>query len=451
VSGDWLPPRSCSVIGASHRRRGQPCQDASLACGLRADGGTLQLMAVADGHGSSRYWLSQVGSALACQQVRQAVATALQHTPLADQQRWRELLRRELPEAIVQGWLAAISADWQQRPEAAQQAFTPATYGCTLGLVLMAPQWWGCTGLGDWDLVLIPAHGAAQLISQEDPAAAGHDNAEATASLCLPQAAGLCTQRATLAPLIRAHEAAGAELTLLLSSDGVRKSCATDADFLELCGQLAAIETQAELAEGLAHITGAGSGDDVSVAVGRTGCGATATALPARIERPKCGNNGGDLRRPPLMVLTLLLMASATGLGLAGWGWWRQRAGTPRPPAAAKEAEHGAPPPPVLKEIERQCKQPPARIRANLSQRRMQFRQLQQAGDRQRALAMLEAADRDPLGALIAASRLGPLTTCAPLDLALDQQWQPLPPAAGAGRSPGRMPAIQPPQPSRQP
>jgi hypothetical protein len=105
----------------------------------------------------------------------------------------------------------------------------------------------------------------------------------------------------------------------------------------------------------------------------------------------------------------------------------------------------------VLKEIERQCKQPPARIRANLSQRRMQFRQLQQAGDRQRALAMLEAADRDPLGALIAASRLGPLTTCAPLDLALDQQWQPLPPAAGASRSPGRMPAIQPPQPSRQP
>ncbi|MEN9541284.1 MAG: hypothetical protein RLZZ459_1375, partial [Cyanobacteriota bacterium] len=108
MSGGWLHPRSCSVIGASHRRRGQPCQDASLACALPVGPSAVQLMAVADGHGSSRYWLSQVGSALACQQVRQAVATALQHTPLADQQRWRELLRRELPEAIVQGWLAAI-------------------------------------------------------------------------------------------------------------------------------------------------------------------------------------------------------------------------------------------------------------------------------------------------------------------------------------------------------
>ena len=445
MSGDWLTPRSCSVIGASHHRRGQTCQDASLACGLRADGSTLQLMAVADGHGSSRYWLSQVGSALACEQARQAVATAVQHTPLSDQQRWRELLRRELPEAIVRGWLAAISADWQHRPEAAQQAFTPATYGCTLGLVLMAPQWWGCTGLGDWDLVLIPTDGAAQLISQEEPAAAGPDHAEATASLCLPQAAGLCAQRAALTT----HEAAGAGLTLLLSSDGVRKSCATDADFLELCGQLAAIETEAELADGLAHITRAGSGDDVSVALGRTGCGAIATELPGRSARPERGISG-DLRRSPLMVLALLLMVSATGL--AGWGWWRQRAGTTVHPATTAAVLRRAPPLPVLKEIARQCKHPPARIRANLNQRRMQFRQLQQAADQQRALAMLQAADRDPLGALIAASRLGPLPpTCAPLELALRQQWQQLPPTAGASRSPGRMPAIQPPQPSHRP
>ena len=124
-------------------------------------------MAVADGHGSSRYWLSQVGSALACEQARQAVATALQHTPLADQQAWRRLLEHDLPAAIVAGWQAAIAADWQQRPESEQQAFTPATYGCTLGLVLMTPQWWGYTGLGDWDLVLLPATGAARLLSEE--------------------------------------------------------------------------------------------------------------------------------------------------------------------------------------------------------------------------------------------------------------------------------------------
>ena len=220
MSGAWLPPRSCSVIGAAHRRRELPCQDASLACSLMAGNATVQLMAVADGHGSRRYWLSEVGSALACEQARQAVTAALQHTPLTDQVRWRELLRRDLPEAIVQGWLAAISADWQRRPEAAQQAFTPTTYGCTLGLVLMTPRWWGCTGLGDWDLVLLPATGPAQLLSEEELADPGAHSAEATASLCLPQAAALCAGRAALQPL------AENGLTLVLSTDGVRKSCA---------------------------------------------------------------------------------------------------------------------------------------------------------------------------------------------------------------------------------
>ena len=58
VSYAWLAPRACSVIGAAHRRQGKPCQDASLTAQLTGQGGqTLQLLAVADGHGSSRSWL----------------------------------------------------------------------------------------------------------------------------------------------------------------------------------------------------------------------------------------------------------------------------------------------------------------------------------------------------------------------------------------------------------
>ena len=49
MTGRWLEPRCCTVIGAAHRRRGQPCQDASLCASLQsADGLPVGLMAVAD-------------------------------------------------------------------------------------------------------------------------------------------------------------------------------------------------------------------------------------------------------------------------------------------------------------------------------------------------------------------------------------------------------------------
>mgnify|MGYP006946109058 CR=1 FL=1 len=96
----------------------------------------------------------------------------------------------------------------------------------SLALVLLAPRWWGYTGLGDWDLVQVSgdplaSDPEANLISEEaDPAAAG----EATASLCLANAPELCAHRSSLRPL----SGGGPAFTLLLSTDGVRKSCDTE-------------------------------------------------------------------------------------------------------------------------------------------------------------------------------------------------------------------------------
>jgi len=102
VTDAGLEPRCCTVIGAAHRRRGQPCQDASLACRLQASGsGSLQLIAVADGHGNRRHWLSAEGSTLACQAAERAVRQALTRTPLAAIERWQELLQRDLPALIA--------------------------------------------------------------------------------------------------------------------------------------------------------------------------------------------------------------------------------------------------------------------------------------------------------------------------------------------------------------
>ena len=61
---------------------------------------------------------------------------------------------------------------------------------------------------------------------------------------------------------------AGDRLSLVLSTDGIRKGCATDDDFLTLIAWLAeATLPRKELEQTLDHISREGSGDDVSVAL----------------------------------------------------------------------------------------------------------------------------------------------------------------------------------------
>ncbi|MEN9388833.1 MAG: hypothetical protein RLZZ255_1809, partial [Cyanobacteriota bacterium] len=182
------------MIGAAHRRLQKPCQDASLSVELKGGGGSLQLLVVADGHGGSRYRLSHRGSALACQVAQDAVEHWMTCTPLTDPERWRQLLEQELPATIHQRWLAAIAADWPLQPEAQHEAFSPLLYGSTLGLVLLTPQWWGCTGIGDWDLSAIDQRGQAVLLSEERE----HSGSEATGSLCQELERQLWSDRAQL-------------------------------------------------------------------------------------------------------------------------------------------------------------------------------------------------------------------------------------------------------------
>jgi serine/threonine protein phosphatase PrpC len=397
-------------------------------------GEPLQLMAVADGHGNRRHWLSQVGSTLACQQAERVVREALASTPLNDHAAWQLLLEEQLPAALVQGWLDATAADWAAQPESQQQAYTPLAYGCTVGLVLMAPQWWGHTGLGDWDLVGVGGGASdggrgsatAQLFSDEAEQIGG---GEATASLCLAEAAALFRPRTGLYRLASSDP----PLVLVLSTDGVRKSCASDDDFLRLCSQLGDLADAAALRAGLEQITQLGSGDDVSVALGCWGDVHTSPAIASdtptvepqspTIHRLWAGLRFGLRSQPPWLLPGLLGAALLAG---AGWWSWQQR------------------PSPLAQEIARLCAEPWG-IQATLNQRRAQFQQLAGPGGAVLAERLRRDATHDPLGALIAASRnrQQPDQACPALQQALAQQWRTDTTAAPAGRMP--------PGPSRRP
>lgn len=400
----WAAPIGASRAGSSHRRAGRPCQDAVLCRELRdAAGQPVMLMAVADGHGGRRYRRSEVGSRLACEMALAVVGDALAAAPPGDGEGdWSRWLAHDLPEAVQRRWLEAVEAHWHNDP--GDGDFEPLLYGSTLGLVVMTPRWWGHTGLGDWDLVRVEADGRARLLEEENgPTALG----EATCSLCQPRAAGLFARRAGLHPLSREEH----DFALLLCTDGIRKSCATDGDFLTLAAWLARsdAEVASTLPEALDRVSREGSGDDVTVAIGRLGCLGEPPAppplpvVPVATETPAVTPLPPPASRAPRPQRRRPAIGRAVAIGLAlaaaGAGWlalvW-PRLQPPPPQAATTSPGLRA----ALVEVERLCSQP-ATLPLELRRRRDLFVALRQG--RQDPARLKAAAATDPLAALIAA------------------------------------------------
>ena len=491
----WLVPGVCTRRGSAHRRRGQPCQDATLQRALTLPGGLpLTLLAVADGHGGPAYHHSDIGSALACEAAAEVVAADLARLPAgvaalagADLMALRRWLAEDLPSALQQRWLAAVRQHWLAGPGRAEAAapFSPQPYGSTLGLLLLTPRWWALAGLGDWDLVRVDQAGAAELLSQE---VAAPGAGEATASLCQEGAALGGWFRSWVWPL----EEQMLPFSLVLSTDGIRKSCASDADFLALAAWLAAgpaptaaicdsaasdsahpdaaypdtahpdsadpnsahsdiggfdigdggAVVDAFLAEALDRISAEGCGDDVSVAIGRWQAGAAAappsdpSAAAAAVPMPE----SEPVPRPPLRVLPLLLSGGLALLIGVALGERLPLASAPDGPLLVPRP--GLPPAgrePLRREVGRLCGDP-ALLVPSLQTRHSQMQGLRHGTLRPETLLINSA--RDPLGALIAASflehhpeagrqnELPSLGLCPALRSALGSLWLPAAPPA---------------------
>jgi len=485
----WLVPGVCTRRGSAHRRRGQPCQDATLQRALTLPGGLpLTLLAVADGHGGQAHYHSDVGSALACAAAVEVVADALARLPAgtappagADLLALRRWLAEDLPHALQQHWLAAVRQHWLAGPGEGEGGvpFSPVPYGSTLGLLLLTPRWWALAGLGDWDLVRVDPAGTAELLSQELGAPGA---GEATASLCQEGAALGGWFRSWVWPL----EDEVLPFSLVLSTDGIRKSCASDADFLALTAWLAAgpdstaaacdtaasdsahpdsaptdaahpdaahpdtahsgiggsdtgegvAGVEAFLAEALDRISAEGCGDDVSVAIGRWQAGEPAPPP----SDPSAAAVPAPVPRPPLRVLPLLLTGTLALIIGVALGQRLPLASAPQgPPLVPRPNWPQAGREPLRREVGRLCGDP-ALLVPSLQSRHSQVQGLRHGTLRPETLLIDRA--RDPLGALIAASfldhhheagrqnELPSLGLCPALRSALGSLWLPAAPPA---------------------
>ena len=305
----WILPFCDSRTGSSHLRRGAPCQDASALQGLLdGDGAPLQVLVVSDGHGGARYSRSEVGSRTACRVALTEVQRALAQRRIgsAAPAEWRHWLAEDLPECIVAAWLQELQQHWRRHPPGDGSPFSPLPYGATLAVLLLTPTWWGYTGLGDWDLVRIEAGGAGSLVSEEPEQPGG---GEATCSLCLADASRRFAGRSGLHALTPGDP----PFSLLLSTDGIRKSCGSDHDFLTLARYLVELPVESgrtapqELASALDRISGQGSGDDVSVAVARWAPAARGPAWPQRGRLPPA-----RIQQPPGPAAAMPLPGSSS-------------------------------------------------------------------------------------------------------------------------------------------
>ena len=272
----WSLPENITRTGASHIRRGVVCQDASGRQVLTdRSGQPVQVLVVADGHGGQRYTHSEVGSRLACELALKLLADQFSQwssTKEVEIERWRRWLVETFSNSLHQRWLTSVERHWQQEipsKDVLGQPFSPIAYGTTLGVMIMTPTWWGHTGLGDWDLVRVGSAGDVSLVNEEQDEI--QNSGEATCSLCLSNASSYFAVRSAVYPISERTPS----FSLLLCTDGVRKSCSTDNDFLAIAKYLCegdqprVKEAIHELNADLDRISTQGSGDDVSVAIGR--------------------------------------------------------------------------------------------------------------------------------------------------------------------------------------
>ncbi len=281
---------SASVQGASHKRGGQGNQDAVRLCNPCAEDDIL-LLALADGHGSTRSFRSARGSALAAEcALRELRRFTRRLGPDAPLSRVRNQAQNRWPRNLVAAWKSAVRADLVANPFSQLEfaafpepppvvkpgAELPISaylaYGATLVAVAITRRYILYSQLGDGDILTVGADGRVAR-----PLPKRHEfMANQTVSLCSYDAPGEFQVR------VDALRAAAPAL-IMLSTDGYANCFSHDddffkvgADFLAYLRHEGAGYVREKLEEWLRQSSYDGSGDDITV-----GLAARANAIPA--------------------------------------------------------------------------------------------------------------------------------------------------------------------------
>lgn len=280
---------SASVEGASHLQNGLANQDAvRLKNPTGAD--DVLLLAVADGHGSTRSFRSDRGSALAAECALRELSWFVRRLgPDAPLSRVRNQARTFWPRAMLKAWKEAVRADLVTKPftlfdfapfPEPPPAVKPGrelpisaylAYGATLLTVAITPRYILYSQLGDGDILTVRADGTVSR-----PLPKRHE-------FMANQTVSLCSYHAFEEFQIRVDALRGvAPALIMLSTDGYANCFSDDEGFFKVGGDFLTYLraqgvdfVQEKLESWLRQSSHDGSGDDITV-----GLAARTNALP---------------------------------------------------------------------------------------------------------------------------------------------------------------------------
>lgn len=215
-----------SVRGASHVKDDKPNQDALCWRSITASGSRV-IVALADGHGSSRFFRSQTGSQFAVSVATTLLEQFLRELPSPfDASLCKRAAETHLPEMIVQAWREAVDKHLAHNPfhqdelAAVEQADGPAqrdrvirkpisAYGTTLLAIAIHELFILGVHIGDGEIMAVMGNGDVTSIVKDDPS----NFANETASLSSDEPQGLFR--------VAYHHLAGRPpVALMLTTDG---------------------------------------------------------------------------------------------------------------------------------------------------------------------------------------------------------------------------------------
>lgn len=268
--------------GASHVRQNLPNQDA-IGHSLAADGSPPVILAVADGHGSSRSFRSDVGAQFAVETAVEVCREFLAGMQGAEPSTVKSEAELKIPPRIFQRWRQQVKEHHQENPfteaelgrlqeqagQVARERATrpeqfPVAYGSTLLAAVVAEEFLICFQLGDGDILAVSdATGVAERAVPKDETLIANE----TTSLC--QEDGQRYMRCGFQLFQGAPPA-----MVLLSTDGYCNSFATPdaflkvgADYLDMLRTEGPAEIEKGLPEWLEDTSCNGSGDDITVGI----------------------------------------------------------------------------------------------------------------------------------------------------------------------------------------